>query len=349
MFLSVIIPTRNRASDLKDVLQSLLCQTLEPDCFEVLIIDNASTDETADVAQKFVSGSGCFRYFYEGVPGLHAGRHRGLKESAGDVLVYADDDIIASPMWLKAIYEAFRTGGERVALVGGNNYPRFQEKPIWWIECLWRPRKDGRRFIAEFSVLDYGKIPGNIDPFYVWGCNFAVRKKVLLEAGGFHPDGMPKDLLLFRGDGESWISQFVVENGYEAFFVPDASVEHKVSAERMTCGYFKRRAFVQGVSDSFTVMRASAAQGRSSGTSVWVRRLKSFLRPIRDAFRWKLNPFQLWEWARLSWAMDRARREGFEWHQREASRDKVLMEWILRSDYMGDNAVVPTDWRCPAR
>lgn len=345
MFLSVIIPTRNRADDLREVLQSLLNQTLGSDRFEVLVVDNGSTDDTCSVVGGFTCLCDNFHYFFEKIPGLHAGRHRGLMEAAGDVLVFADDDIVASPTWLEAVYEAFRTSGENVALVGGNNYPRFEKKPTWWIECLWRPRGDGRRFIAEFSVLDFGKTPCKMDPFYVWGCNFAVRKSILLNAGGFHPDGMPQDLLLFRGDGESWVSQFILENGYEALFIPAASVEHKVSAQRMTREYFKRRAFAQGVSDSFTVIRASVSQGCPPWSTLWARRMKNLLRPIRDAFRWGLNPLQLWEWLCFSWAVDRARKEGFEWHRENATCDKTLKEWILRPDYMGDNAVVPTLWR----
>ena len=96
MFLSVIIPTRNRADDLRDVLQSLLNQTLGSDRFEVLVVDNGSTDDTCSVAGEFTCSCGNFHYFFEKTPGLHAGRHRGLMEAAGDVLVFVDDDIVAS-------------------------------------------------------------------------------------------------------------------------------------------------------------------------------------------------------------------------------------------------------------
>ena len=95
----------------------------------------------------------------------------------------------------------------------------------------------------------------NHDPQLVWGCNFAIRKNILLNAGGFHPDGMPTNLLHYRGDGETHVSNYVEQKGLKCIFHPDASVYHKVTNERMTVKYFYNRGFNQGISYSFSRIR----------------------------------------------------------------------------------------------
>jgi glucosyl-dolichyl phosphate glucuronosyltransferase len=97
--ISVIIPTRNRAELLRAALLSLSLQTLPPEDFEVLVVDNGSTDHTKKVVNGF-NGLMHLRYFFDPTPGLHVGRHRGLREASGEILVYGDDDIEALPTWL---------------------------------------------------------------------------------------------------------------------------------------------------------------------------------------------------------------------------------------------------------
>jgi glycosyltransferase involved in cell wall biosynthesis len=199
MLLSVILPTRDRARLLEQALRALAEQTLPPQRFEVLVVDNGSTDDTRTVAEVTPG----VRYVFEPKPGLHAGRHRGLKEATGDILVYADDDTRAMPGWLAAIAENFTDAA--VALVGGNNYPDFLAPPPDWLARLWREPYLGGHAISLLSVLELPEGRREISPLQVWGCNFAIRRQVLLDAGGFHPDAMPPELIRFRGDGETHV------------------------------------------------------------------------------------------------------------------------------------------------
>ncbi|MCK4816436.1 glycosyltransferase family 2 protein, partial [bacterium] len=107
MVLSVIITTRNRSKALSYALESITKQTLYSQLFEVIIVDNGSTDSTREVVDSFTGQIPTLRYYYEGSPGLHVGRHKGLNEAKSNILVYADDDIEAFPTWLEAIAEAF--------------------------------------------------------------------------------------------------------------------------------------------------------------------------------------------------------------------------------------------------
>jgi len=117
--LSVIIPTRNRADLLLKTISSIEKQTFVQDLFEVIVCDNNSTDNTAQVANSFQNKFQNFKYIKTINPGLHVGRNKGFQEAKGDILVYADDDIEAFPKWLETIYEVFQN--QEVMLVGGKN------------------------------------------------------------------------------------------------------------------------------------------------------------------------------------------------------------------------------------
>lgn len=253
MKLSVIIPTRNRSELLKKTLSSILSQTMSLDDFEVIVVDNGSTDNTRYIVESFNDQIKNLRYCFDKTPGLHVGRHRGLKESKSDILVYADDDIEAFPEWLEGIWESFLD--QSVALVGGKNLPQWEEEPPYWIYEMWMNVNEYGHALGHLSILDFGDKIIEIDPGYVWGCNFSIRKSVLLNAGGFHPDAFPQDMIMYRGDGETYISDYIRKSGLKALYNPKASVYHLVPRARMTIDYFCKRSFNQGISNSYSEIR----------------------------------------------------------------------------------------------
>lgn len=323
--ISVIIPTRNRASLLAQALSSLKQQTLARDRFEVLVVDNGSSDSTPGVIEAARQELGNVLGVHAAEPGLHHGRHAGLAAAAGDVLVFADDDIEALPTWLESVREAF--ADPDVALVGGNNYPLFVEAPPSWLLKLWkRTGFRGHRELPALSVIEFGSIPSSFSPYQVWGCNFAVRKDVLMAAGGFHPDGMPKELVRFRGDGETHVSRYVAESGKKCVFHPGASVHHKVTPDRMTFGYFRQRGFNQGVSESYSQLRAGQTAEPARTRSV-----------PRAALGWILNKMiRLADDADVRHALEQlriGRDEGLAFHQRAYREDPEVRAWVHRPVY----------------
>ena len=242
--ISVIIPTRNRGAMLADALDSLRRQSLDHDVFEIIVIDNGSTDDTPAVVAGMGERLPNIRYFCEPEPGLHSARHRGLREAKGDVLTFADDDIEALPSWLESIVQSFTD--PEVDMVGGNNLPMFLEPPPLWLSKLWMHSNLGGRAIPSLSVLELPGGPRQFNPLLVWGCNFSIRKQTLIDAGGFHPDSLPQDLIRFRGDGETHVSRYVAGLGSRCIFHPGATVYHKVTPARMNISYFRQRAFNQG-------------------------------------------------------------------------------------------------------
>ncbi|WP_139556659.1 glycosyltransferase [Methylotetracoccus oryzae] len=322
--LSAIIPTRDRANFLALCLDSINAQTLPVEQFEVLVVDNGSTDDTKQVVESFRRRCPNVRYIYDATPGLHVGRHRGMNAARGDVLVFADDDIEAFPTWLAAIDDAF--SDPKVALVGGNNLPKFVGAPPDWLLELWaEPGHIGGRCLASLSILELPEGVREIDPMYVWGCNFAIRKEVLMKAGGFHPDGMPRELIRFRGDGESHVSRWISKQGLKCMFHSGASVYHKVTSERMTLRYFHQRGFNQGISDSYTKLRSRSAQ-------VWITTRLPY-----QVARWAWRKVKAAsKQAQINAATDALRsgyREGFSFHQDAYRADPEVREWVHRKQY----------------
>jgi len=323
--LSVIVPTRDRAELLAQALASFARQTLSPDAFEVIVVDNGSKDRTAEVVREQTASLPNLRYVHESRPGLHAGRHRGMFAARSDLLTFADDDIEALPSWLESIAEAF--GDPDVAMVGGNNMPLFVEPPPRWLSALWqRPTADGGRAVPPLSILELPGGPRPLSPLRVWGCNFSVRRDVLLAAGGFHPDAMPADLIRFRGDGETHVSRHVSSAGLKCLFHPGASVFHKVTPERMTFEYFRRRGYNQGISDSYAALRGSSQSPAGGAGRAILRRVAGW------ASRKLIEPFGTGAGRALR-ELSEGHREGHAFHQRAYREDAELRQWVHRPDY----------------
>lgn len=322
--LSVIVPTLNRADLLADFLSSLTRQTLQATSFEVIVVDNGSTDNTGLIAECFLDRLP-LKYIKAPEPGLHIGRHAGMREAASDFLVFCDDDIVADPCWLESIQSAFCD--PNVVLVGGNNHPLFEVEPPAWLARLWNMQDPARRSLSHLSILDFGTGEFDIDPGLVWGCNFSVRRKVLENAGGFHPDGMPEKQIKWRGDGETAITDFIRKSGLRARFHAGASVAHRVPAGRMSMIYFRKRSYAQGISDSFADFRHMQ---RNMGLST--RKLRAVASGLRKMLGAGID-------ATGRTLIDVHRNclsgyiSGYGFHQRQLQCDSALRAWVLKEDY----------------
>jgi len=328
MDISVIIPTRNRCRHLIALLASLKSQSLDPSRFEVIVVDNGSSDETPAAVAEFEHNA-AFRLHYlrEEVPGLHNARHAGMNAAAADLLVFADDDIMPFDSWLDGVLEGFSR--PEILLVGGKNLPLWEIPPPRWLEKMWSGQK-GARILGHLSVIDLGDRPQEIEASLVWGCNFAVRKALLQQTRGFHPDAMPDELIHLRGDGESYISNYLVVKGCHAQYHPKASVYHRVPKERMTFEYFRKRAFNQGISDSYTHLRKScgAVAEETDCQAAPVFRFGALATKLLD-----LTVFGS-DSRRLAKETAAGYREGYRYHQELFSQDRKIRDWVLQSDYL---------------
>jgi glucosyl-dolichyl phosphate glucuronosyltransferase len=337
--LSIIVPTRDRAATLLRTLESVAL-TVEPDdSTEFIIVDNGSTDATASVCkairQKFPKHS--WRYYYDAMPGLLTGRHRGAKEARGETLCYLDDDVLLGRDWLASLREAFFDPS--VVLAGGPSVPEYQVDPPGWLEGLFYETPHLR--ICDLLSLTapadaFRSAVKKVDPDFVFGLNFCVRRQALCEFGGFHPDGVPGPLLRFRGDGETGFTRRLKSEGLSALYHPGMSVRHLIPGSRMTPQAFEVRRFLQGISDSYSLIRQKGVVSESFPKlkeiidPLWLKleRQVSLRGPTKD---------------RVQRLMARAYAAGMKFHQNEVRSDPTLLAWVLKSNYF--DYKLPAGWQ----
>jgi glucosyl-dolichyl phosphate glucuronosyltransferase len=323
--LTVIIPTRNRAHLLARCLESLTTQCIERSAYEIIVADNASDDDTPEICKNFASRIPTLKYLRTCKPGLHVGRHAGYTHARGEILVYADDDIEAAPTWLSSLASTFVE--EQVGIATGPCLPNFEAPPPTWVNELKRTGFGGW-WIGAYSLLDLGNriqlVPGRV----AYGCNFSIRRATVQDLRGFHPDGMPPELIRYRGDGETALSKAVEARGQQIVYSPQAAVRHLVSRSRLTLAYIRQREFLQGISASYAHVRDSARLCRRHQITAATRLAACWLKETA-AKGSSRGPSIAMTCATAYW-------RGYNFHQRAVARDPTLLAWVLRPDYLDD-------------
>jgi glycosyltransferase involved in cell wall biosynthesis len=167
---SVIVCAHNEARYLSACLHSLLAQSRPPD--EIVVINNASTDETRAVAERVP----CVRVVDEPRKGLVVAREAGRRVASGDVLVYVDADCRAPLTWLARVERRFSRAPDLLALSGPYRFYDWD----WWGRLLIRVYDVT---VAPATQLLVKHLLGLGTVFY--GGNFAVRREALELIGGF--------------------------------------------------------------------------------------------------------------------------------------------------------------------
>ena len=314
---------------MKRALASLAAQSESKHYFEVLVIDNAPSAETAALVSSFQETFGSLRYIAESSPGLHCARHKGICEAQGEILSFIDDDVEVTEGWISSLCEAFSSPD--VVLVGGNNLPAFAAPPPAWLERWWNQPVYKGRALGYLSILDFGAGLFDIDPGFVWGCNFSIRKEQLLQYGGFHPDAFPAEMLRYRGDGETAVSDAVRRSGARTLFHSGASVRHHVPAERMTVEYFQKRAFAQGISNSYTQIRTLGHCQVSD--KMLMQQVQTLLQDYYARVKSRLYSVNK-ELESVHRQISMACHHGYRYHQSEVAKDPLLFSWVMQRNYL---------------
>jgi glycosyltransferase involved in cell wall biosynthesis len=336
MFVSIVIPTCKRESALQRTLVSLGQELNSAGGYEILVVSNGTLDSSPDVVRTVRDWFSRLnvRHVHEEVPGLLAGRHRGIEETEGEIVTFIDDDVEVSSTWLESIRGAFRDSS--VDLVGGPSFPLFFGHPPAWLDSFFSRNSDGRWVCWHLSLLDWGKKECDVDARYVLGLNFSIRRDSLMRLGGFHPDCLPQELQKYQGDGETGLSVKLMEGGGKTRYLPGAKVWHQVSPERMTPEYFQKRAFYQGVCDSYSAIRKSSVAPIVKEPSP----------PVLKRLRTIANSAKGWAKRQIEGATKKgkpdtdvgllvaeAHHAGFDFHQRQVNETPGLLEWVVRPNY----------------
>jgi glycosyltransferase involved in cell wall biosynthesis len=242
--ISVIIATRNRASLLAMALDGLGAQQFPTEDFEVVVVDNGSTDGTRDVVSARARSSMKVKYIFEPTLGVSVARNVGTRASAGPLVAFLDDDAIPEPDWLPRIMAVFDRVSPTPACVGGRVEPIFEGPPPEWV--------DGA-LLDFLSVVDHAPAPFFLrDVLHgqkLVSANMALQKAALDRAGGFDPRLSRIGDSLLSG-GEVLLQLQLEKLGLPIYYDPAIRVRHHVSASRLTSRWLEDRAFWGGVSDS---------------------------------------------------------------------------------------------------
>jgi GT2 family glycosyltransferase len=238
---SVVICTHNRADRLGDAIRSVLEQESNGMRFELVVVDNRSTDATRETVQRYAADERV-RYVFEPVLGLCHARNRGAREARGAYITYLDDDAIACGGWLRAVVDAFESMPD-VGVVGG------RVDPVWETA---RPRWLSDDIALSLTIVDWSATPTVItDVRRQWlvGANMAVRAELLHAVGGFHP-GLDRVGTRMLSSGDVYLQKQIIARGHRCLYAPAMAVRHVVPASRLTKGWFRRRYYSQGLSDA---------------------------------------------------------------------------------------------------
>jgi len=235
LYISVIICTYNRSSSLKIVLDGILTQQ-EVDSlgYEVIVVDNNSSDDTAAVIDFYEKKfGGKLRHFFEGQGGITAARNRGITEAHGNFLAFTDDDVRVDSRWLFNIAKVCRE--TEADAIGGRFLADYPENTPRWII-------DNADILNGPIVLyDYGEQLYPYKDFMLpfIGANMIIKKAALADCGAFRVD-LGLGSVSGSGGEDTEIFRRLVRNNKRIYYSGEILVWHPVTPNRMTLRYMAK-------------------------------------------------------------------------------------------------------------
>jgi glucosyl-dolichyl phosphate glucuronosyltransferase len=226
-----VLCTYNRAQLLAGAVRSLLAQGPLTPAFELLVVDNNSTDRTREFIEELAADDPRVRYIFESQQGLSYARNTGIREARGRFIAFFDDDLVAGPDWVSAIIRAFREF-PTVDLVGGRLLPRWPvEPPSWLTPDHWAP----------LALADHGDEPIIVTaerPIALVGAG-ACRRDLFEAVGTFATDFQRvRDSIGSLEDHEFMLR--VLRTGRRALYDPRLSLTADVQPSRLDRDYHRR-------------------------------------------------------------------------------------------------------------
>jgi len=203
---SIIVPVKNGAAKIKDLLDSLMRVDYDKDKLEIIVVDGNSTDTTKEIVSKYP-----VKLVIEEKAGVNVARNTGIRNSSGEIIAFTDHDCVVPENWVKAIVSNFQD--PQVGCVGGK---------------ILRYNNDFLSCYADESLVPVMRIFKNRTVIsriksplcYPVGCNFAVRREAIEKAGFF-------DERFTYGFDELEFAERICMEGYKIVLTPDVMVQHK--------------------------------------------------------------------------------------------------------------------------
>lgn len=232
---TIAVCTFNRAPILTKCIASILDQLDELCSFEILIIDNNSTDNTSSLVRSLATNNPTLRLVREQKQGLSHARNRAYQEAKTKWIVYIDDDAKLKHGYCHQLIKLIQR--EDFDCFGGLYTAwYFYGKPPWL------PDDFGNKKSLRPSI-------GLIDGSQGWlsGGNFAIKKAILEEIGGFNPELGMSGLKTGYGE-EDYVQKIIFEQGYKIGFDPNLIIEHAVMPHKLKLSWHLKSSFFRGKS-----------------------------------------------------------------------------------------------------
>jgi glucosyl-dolichyl phosphate glucuronosyltransferase len=230
---SVVISSYNRCTLLARALQALLCQRANEISYEILVIDNNSSDQTRDLVQALITKHPeKLRYIFESQQGLSYARNTGIANARAPIIAFTDDDVCVASDWIAQIKACFDSDPSTDA-VGGKVLPRWESQPPAWLT---------RSHWAPLALLDYGDHSFYVDmdrQLCLIGANVAFRLKAFEVIGLFKADFQRvKDGIGSLEDHDMLLRLW--RSGRKGSYLPQLVVTAEVPPERLQKDYHRR-------------------------------------------------------------------------------------------------------------
>ncbi len=267
MFVAVAICTFNRAASLRRTMDSLAAMRVPNDLtWEIVIVNNNSTDHTDDVIDEYRDRLPVRRVF-EPRPGLSNARNRAIDVARGDYILWTDDDVVVDAGWLQGYVDAFQRWPE-AAVFGGRITPRYESPVAKWVA------ESEAILEGPFAIRNFGD---DVQPLSVakyrlpFGANFAIRAREQ-RIFRYNPDlGVAPNRRRLADETDVIIR--LLGAGATGYWIPQAMVEHCIGQERQTVSYVADYYANLGETDAFQGEATIAATPFAFGIPrrVWPR------------------------------------------------------------------------------
>lgn len=242
MKFSIIIPTYNRADELRETIRSIAKLTVDGD-WELIVVDNKSPDHTrAVVEEEGASFPARLQYLFEAEQGRYAALNTGIRAAQGDIVATTDDDARVEPDWLTQAAAGLEANG--CDYVGG------KVLPIWkGTRPAWLPHRPGRHW-SVLALQDHGERPREfgVDGLpWPLGINTATRREAF-ERTDLFDNRLGRKAGTLRNQAQREWHLRARAAGLRGFYVPQMVVHHVVEADRMKKQYFRRWYYWHGIS-----------------------------------------------------------------------------------------------------
>jgi glycosyltransferase involved in cell wall biosynthesis len=267
MKFSVIVTTFNRAKIIPMCLDSLINQNFPKSDYEIIIVNNKSTDNTEDIVEKYIDENPDIniKYYFVPRPGQVYARQIGILASRNEILSFTDDDGILDPNWLREIEKVFLMNDKVIGIAGRINVVWDEPPPEWIYE-----------YEAQLGKLDYGEEVKFEVGMYMNAGNLHIKKDILIDVGGFNPE-MVGDWLI--GDGETGLWNRLRKRNYLIGWAPNALMEHyQIAKKNATVEDIKRRFMNNGICIPYNIYAIDKEGGN--------KLIKNMIYALMQSSRW---------------------------------------------------------------